>query len=65
MKYPNIPRDNPRGENHRKGTIKPAETVERSIWMKACPDDAVPRIFSKRSSAAIDRTGIARDMPTL
>ena len=31
MKYPNIPRDNPRGENQRKGTIKPADTVESNI----------------------------------
>jgi len=31
MKYPNMPKDKPRVENQRKGTISPADKVESSI----------------------------------
>jgi hypothetical protein len=31
MKYPNMPKDRPSGENHKKGTTKPADTVESNI----------------------------------
>ena len=47
------------------GTIRPAETVDNSIWINAWPEAAVPRIAENLSKAASDSTGMASAIPIL
>lgn len=55
----------PDGAYQTSGTIKPADTVDSNICIKACPEAAVPRIFGWRSNAAKESMGIASAMPIL
>ncbi len=55
----------PDGAYQTKGTMRPADIVDSSICINACPEAAVPRILGCLFSAAKENIGIHIAIPIL